>query len=68
MCSKIGTPKIIYFPFKKNGKLMVLGVPILKHFRVVTFFHPLTCQVQSEISLIAVVIGLDKILFSVLQK
>ena len=47
---------------------MVLGVPILKHFRVVTFFHPWTCQVQSEISLIAVVIGLDKILFSVLQK
>ena len=34
MCSNIGTPKIINFPFGTNGKLMVLGVPILKHFRV----------------------------------
>ena len=24
----IGTPKIIYFPFGINGKLMVLDVPI----------------------------------------
>ena len=35
MCSDIGTPKIINFPFGTNGKLMVLGVPILKHFRVI---------------------------------
>ena len=34
MCSNIGTPKTINFPFDTNGKLMVLGVPILKHFRV----------------------------------
>ena len=34
MCSNIGTPKIINFPFGTNGKLMVLGVPIFKHFRV----------------------------------
>ena len=34
MCSNIGTPKIINFPFGTNGKLIVLGVPILKHFRV----------------------------------
>ena len=24
-----------HFPFETNGKLTVLGVPILKHFRVV---------------------------------
>ena len=26
------------FPFETNGKLMILGVPILKHFRVL-FMH-----------------------------
>ena len=31
---KLGTPKIINFPFGTNGKLMVSGVPIFKHFRV----------------------------------
>ena len=34
MCLNIGTPKIINFPFGTNGKLMVLGVPVFKHFRV----------------------------------
>ena len=34
MCSNIGTSKIINFPFGTNGKLMVLGVPIFRHFRV----------------------------------
>ena len=34
MCSNIGTPKTINFPFGTNGKLIVLGVPILKRFRV----------------------------------
>ena len=29
-----GTPKTINFPFGTNGKLMVLGVPRLKLFRV----------------------------------
>ena len=28
------TLKNIHYPFGTNGKLMVLGVPILKHFRV----------------------------------
>ena len=28
------TKKTIHFPYETNGKLMVLGVPILKHFRV----------------------------------
>ena len=27
------TPKTINFPFGTNGKLMILGSPILKHFR-----------------------------------
>ena len=35
MCLNIWTPKIITFPFETNGKLMILGVPILKHFRVI---------------------------------
>ena len=34
MCLNIGTSKTINFPFGTHGKLMVLGVPILKHFRV----------------------------------
>ena len=34
MCLNIETPKNINFPLETNGKLMVLGVPILKHFRV----------------------------------
>ena len=34
MSSNSGIPKNINFPFGTNGKLMVLGVPILKHFRV----------------------------------
>ena len=29
-----GTPKIMNFPFGTNGKLIILGVPILKHIRV----------------------------------
>ena len=27
-------PNNHYFPFRTNGKVVVLGVPILKHFRV----------------------------------
>ena len=34
MCLNTGTPKNITFSFQTNGKLMALGVPILKHFRV----------------------------------
>ena len=32
MCLNTGTPKNINFSFETNGKLMALGVPILKHF------------------------------------
>ena len=34
MCLNTGTPKNINFSFQTNGKLMALGVPILKLFRV----------------------------------
>ena len=34
MCLSIGTPKNINFPFGTTGKLMVSGVPVLKHFSV----------------------------------
>ena len=37
MCSNIGIPEPYNFPFGTNGKLMVLGVPIHKHFRVLYF-------------------------------
>ena len=37
MCSNIGTTKTINFPFGTNGKLMVLDVHILKHFRVLYY-------------------------------
>ena len=30
----LGPLKNINFPFETNGKLMILGVPILKHFRL----------------------------------
>ena len=34
-CAKnIGTPNNHHFPFATNGKIVVLDVPILKHFRV----------------------------------
>ena len=38
MCSNTGTPNNHHFPFGTNGKVVVLGVPILKHFRVFTSF------------------------------
>ena len=38
MCLNTGTPKNINFSFETNGKLMALGVPILKHFRVLALF------------------------------
>ena len=34
MFLNIGTPKTINFPFGTNGKLMVLGVPILKFSKI----------------------------------
>ena len=35
MCLILGYLKVINFPFGRNGKLMVLDVPVLKHIRVV---------------------------------
>ena len=37
MCLNIGTPNNHHFPLWTNGKEVVLGVPILKHFRVHTY-------------------------------
>ena len=34
MCLNIGTINNHHFPFGTNGIVVVLGVPILKHFRV----------------------------------
>ena len=36
MCLNFVTPKMIYFPFRTNGKSFILGVPILKHITVST--------------------------------
>ena len=36
MSSNIRTPNNHLFPFGTNGKVVVLGVPILKHFRVLS--------------------------------
>ena len=38
LCLNIGTPKTINFPFWTNGKLIVVGVPIFEHFRVLYLF------------------------------
>ena len=35
MSSNIGTPNNHHFPFETDGKIVVLGVPIPKHFRAV---------------------------------
>ena len=39
MCLNIGTLNNHHFPFGTNGKVVVLSVPILKHFRVVEVFN-----------------------------
>ena len=52
MCLNIGTPKTISFHFETNGKLMVLGVLILKHFRVIMWEHLMflaACLVMSSL-------------------
>ena len=38
MCLNIGTPNNHHFPFGTNEKVVVLGVPILRHFRVYMVF------------------------------
>ena len=51
MCLNTGTPKNINFSFETNGKLMALGVPILKHIRVViltAFLHQSTTPTVFE--------------------
>ena len=40
MCLNIGTSNKHHFPFGTNGKVVALGVPILKHFRVNTLQAP----------------------------
>ena len=37
LCLNIGTPKNYHFLFGKNENVVVLAVPILKHFRVDSF-------------------------------
>ena len=39
MCLNTEVPKTNLFSFVTNGKVMVLGVPILKHFRVLVDSH-----------------------------
>ena len=34
MCINIGTPNNHHFPIGTNGKVVMLSVPILKHFRI----------------------------------
>ena len=36
MCLNIGTPEIVNFPFGTNGKLLVLGVLVLKRIRMIS--------------------------------
>ena len=38
MCLNIGTSNNHHFPFRTNGKVVVLDVPILRHFRVSTCY------------------------------
>ena len=49
MCLNIGTPNNHHFPFGTNGKVVVLGVPILKHFRVLGQFLILSTNMQVQI-------------------
>ena len=39
MCSNVRTPNNHYFLFGTNGKVVVLGVPVLKHFMVLHRKH-----------------------------
>ena len=41
--------KSITFPFETNGKLMILGVPILKHFRVFKIIFLINPRISLEI-------------------
>ena len=48
MCLNIGTTNNHHFPFGINGKVVVLGVPILKHFRVRNEQHSLARTIQTD--------------------
>ena len=48
MCLNIGTPTNHHFPFGTNEKVVVLGVPKLKHFRVITIFKLLAFLFQFQ--------------------
>ena len=37
ICINIGTPKAVNFPFVPDRRLIILGVPIIRHIRVVLF-------------------------------
>ena len=39
MCLNIGTPYDLHFPFRTNGNVVVLGVPIIKHFYWRKYVH-----------------------------
>ena len=51
MCLNIGTHKSINFSFETNEKLMALGVPILKHFRVHNLYPITKRTTQNDFSL-----------------
>ena len=50
MCLNTGTPKNINFSLQTNGKLMALGVPILKHFRVIPTYINLGLLQKFDVS------------------
>ena len=52
MCSNIGTPNNHHFPFETNGKV-VLGVPILKHFRVFNPFAFRTAKTHRVLAILS---------------
>ena len=52
MCLNTGTPKNINFSFEINGKLMALGVPILKHFRIALWANSSVYSREAAYSLI----------------
>ena len=43
MCLNIGTPNNVHIPFGTNEELVVLSVPILKHFKVIYFLFGHAC-------------------------
>ena len=47
MCLNIGTTNYHHFPFGTNGKVVVLGVPILKHFRVYQFLFAISLMLRT---------------------